>query len=52
MEIIDELEPEKRGVYGGRLAILVLVVYGYVYRIVIKLFEDDKLFIQVGGGVD
>jgi len=52
MEIIDELEPEKRGVYGGGV--------GYFSArgdmdICIALrtavVKDEKLYIQAGGGV-
>jgi anthranilate synthase component 1 len=52
MEIIDELEPEKRGVYGGGC--------GYFSAngdmdmcIVLRtaVLQDEKLYIQAGGGV-
>jgi anthranilate synthase component 1 len=52
MEIIDELEPEKRGVYGGGC--------GYFasngdmdmcIALRTALVKDEKLYIQAGGGV-
>ncbi|MDQ2092685.1 anthranilate synthase component I [Rhodalgimonas zhirmunskyi] len=52
MEIIDELEPEKRGVYGGGV--------GYFsaggdmdvcIALRTALLKDEKLYIQAGGGV-
>lgn len=52
MEIIDELEPEKRGVYGGGL--------GYFsaggdmdmcIALRTAIVKDQKLYIQAGGGV-
>ncbi len=52
MEIIDELEPEKRGVYGGGL--------GYFsargdmdmcIALRTSVVKDGKLYIQAGGGV-
>ncbi|WP_238366629.1 anthranilate synthase component I [Mesobacterium pallidum] len=52
MEIIDELEPEKRGVYGGGC--------GYIsaggdmdmcIALRTALVKDRKLYIQAGGGV-
>ncbi|MBL4811238.1 MAG: anthranilate synthase component I, partial [Rhodobacteraceae bacterium] len=52
MEIIDELEPEKRGVYGGGL--------GYFsangdmdmcIALRTAVVKDSKLYIQAGGGV-
>lgn len=52
MEIIDELEPEKRGVYGGGV--------GYFsaggdmdmcIALRTALLKDKKLYIQAGGGV-
>ncbi|ETX27327.1 anthranilate synthase component I [Roseivivax isoporae] len=52
MEIIDELEPEKRGVYGGGL--------GYFsaggdmdmcIALRTAIVKDGKLYIQAGGGV-
>jgi anthranilate synthase component 1 len=52
MEIIDELEPIKRGVYGGAI--------GYIswagdmdtaIAIRTAVIKDDKLYVQAGGGV-
>ena len=52
MEIIDELEPVKRGVYGGAV--------GYIswagdmdtaIAIRTAVIKDDKLYVQAGGGV-
>ena len=52
MEIIDELEPEKRGIYGGGcgyfsangdMDICIALRTGIV--------KDDKLYVQAGGGV-
>lgn len=52
MEIIDELEPEKRGIYGGGL--------GYIsaggdmdmcIALRTAIIKDKKLYIQAGGGV-
>jgi anthranilate synthase component I len=52
MEIIDELEPVKRGVYGGAI--------GYIswagdmdtaIAIRTAVIKDDKLYVQAGGGV-
>ena len=52
MEIIDELEPVKRGVYGGAV--------GYIgwngnmdtaIAIRTAVIKDDKLYVQAGGGI-
>ncbi|MFZ9020830.1 MAG: chorismate-binding protein, partial [Paracoccaceae bacterium] len=52
MEIIDELEPEKRGIYGGGV--------GYFssggdkdmcIALRTAIVKDEKLYIQAGGGV-
>ena len=52
MEIIDELEPVKRGVYGGAI--------GYIsfngsldscITIRTALFKDGKAYVQAGGGI-
>ncbi|MGB0960251.1 MAG: anthranilate synthase component I [Halocynthiibacter sp.] len=52
MEIIDELEPEKRGIYGGGC--------GYIsangdmdmcIALRTAVLKDEKLYIQAGGGV-
>ncbi len=52
MEIIDELEPEKRGVYGGGVGYF---SSGGDMDMCIALrtavVKDDKLYIQAGGGV-
>ena len=52
MEIIDELEPEKRGVYGGGVGYF---SSGGDMDICIALrtavVKDEKLYIQAGGGV-
>ena len=52
MEIIDELEPEKRGVYGGGVGYFSA---GGDMDMCIALrtavLKDGKLFIQAGGGV-
>jgi anthranilate synthase component I len=52
MEIIDELEPEKRGVYGGGVGYFSA---GGDMDMCIALrtavLKDEKLFIQAGGGV-
>jgi anthranilate synthase component 1 len=52
MEIIDELEPEKRGIYGGGLG---YISAGGDMDMCIALrtavIKDKKLYIQAGGGV-
>jgi len=52
MEIIDELEPEKRGVYGGGVGYFSA---GGDMDVCIALrtavVKDDNLYIQAGGGV-
>ena len=52
MEIIDELEPEKRGVYGGGVGYFSA---GCDMDMCIALrtavLQDEKLYIQAGGGV-
>ena len=52
MEIIDELEPEKRGVYGGGVGYF---SSGGDMDICIALrtavVQDQKLYIQAGGGI-
>lgn len=52
MEIIDELEPEKRGIYGGGVGYF---SSGGDMDICIALrtaiVKDEKLYIQAGGGV-
>jgi anthranilate synthase component 1 len=52
MEIIDELEPEKRGVYGGGVGYFSA---GGDMDMCIALrtavIKDETLYIQAGGGV-
>ncbi len=52
MEIIDELEPERRGIYGGCI--------GYIdangemdtcIALRTGIVKDGRLFVQAGGGV-
>ena len=52
MEIIDELEPEKRGVYGG--AVGYFAANGEMDMCIALrtgVIKDRKLYIQAGGGV-
>ncbi|WP_424967536.1 anthranilate synthase component I [Dinoroseobacter sp. S375] len=52
MEIIDELEPEKRGVYGGGCGYF--AANGDMDMCIAlrtAVVKDDKLYIQAGGGV-
>ncbi len=52
MEIIDELEPEKRGVYGG--AVGYFAANGEMDMCIALrtgVIKDQKLYIQAGGGV-
>ncbi|MFD1912316.1 anthranilate synthase component I [Halodurantibacterium flavum] len=52
MEIIDELEPEKRGVYGG--AVGYFSANGEMDMCIAlrtAVLKDEKLYIQAGGGV-
>jgi len=52
MEIIDELEPEKRGVYGG--AVGYFASNGDMDMCIAlrtAVLKDEKLYIQAGGGV-
>ncbi|MGH1330594.1 MAG: anthranilate synthase component I [Paracoccaceae bacterium] len=52
MEIIDELEPEKRGVYGGGLGYF--AANGDMDMCIAlrtAVLKDEKLYIQAGGGV-
>ncbi len=52
MEIIDELEPEKRGVYGG--AVGYFAANGEMDMCIALrtgVVKDGKLYIQAGGGV-
>ncbi|TEU03594.1 MAG: aminodeoxychorismate synthase, component I, partial [Dehalococcoidia bacterium] len=52
MEIIDELEPTRRGIYTGSLGYLSFDG-GMDLNIVIRTFliKDGKAFFQVGGGI-
>jgi anthranilate synthase component 1 len=52
MEIIDELEPEKRGVYGGGCGYF--AANGDMDMCIAlrtAVLKDQKLYIQAGGGV-
>ncbi len=52
MQIIDELEPEKRGVYGG--AVGYFAANGEMDMCIAlrtAVLKDEKLYIQAGGGV-
>ncbi len=52
MEIIDELEPERRGLYGG--AVGYIDYYGRMdmcIAIRTMLIQDDKIYIQAGAGI-
>ncbi|EDN72129.1 Anthranilate synthase component I [Beggiatoa sp. SS] len=52
MEIIDELEPIKRGIYGG--AVGYLTWHGDMdtaIAIRTAVIKDNKLYIQVGAGI-
>ena len=52
MEIIDELEPEKRGVYGGGVGYF--AANGEMDMCIAlrtAVVKDEKLYIQAGGGV-
>ena len=52
MQIIDELEPEKRGVYGGGVGYF--AANGEMDMCIAlrtALLKDQKLYIQAGGGV-
>lgn len=52
MEIIDELEPEKRGVYGGGCGYF--AANGDMDMCIAlrtAVLQDEKLYIQAGGGV-
>jgi anthranilate synthase component 1 len=52
MEIIDELEPEKRGIYGGAMGYL-----GWndnmdmAIAIRTAVIKDNTLYVQAGGGI-
>ncbi len=52
MQIIDELEPEKRGIYGGGVGYF--AANGEMDMCIAlrtAVVKDDKLYIQAGGGV-
>lgn len=52
MEIIDELEPEKRGVYGGGVGYFAgNGEMDFCIALRTAVLKDEKLFIQAGGGV-
>ena len=52
MEIIDELEPEKRGVYGGGIGYFAgNGEMDFCIALRTAVLKDDKLYIQAGGGV-
>ena len=49
MEIIDELEPAKRGVYGGAIGYLEWE-HGYSVAIRTAVVKDGQAHIQAGAG--
>jgi anthranilate synthase component 1 len=52
MEIIDELEPEKRGVYGGGVGYFAANgEMDFCIALRTAVLKDDTLYIQAGGGV-
>jgi anthranilate synthase component I len=52
MEIIDELEPEKRGVYGGGVGYFAANgEMDFCIALRTAVLKDAKLYIQAGGGV-
>ena len=52
MEIIDELEPEKRGIYGGGSGYFAANgEMDFCIALRTAVLKDDKLYIQAGGGV-
>ena len=52
MEIIDELEPEKRGVYGGGVGYFACNgEMDFCIALRTAVLKDNKLYIQAGGGV-
>jgi anthranilate synthase component 1 len=52
MEIIDELEPEKRGVYGGGVGYFAANgEMDFCIALRTAVVQDEKLYIQAGGGV-
>ncbi|MCB2128065.1 MAG: anthranilate synthase component I [Rhodobacteraceae bacterium] len=52
MEIIDELEPEKRGIYGGGVGYFAANgEMDFCIALRTAVVKDEKLYIQAGGGV-
>ena len=52
MEIIDELEPEKRGIYGGAMGYLAWNGnMDMAIAIRTAVIKNDRLFIQAGAGI-
>ncbi len=52
MEIIDELEPEKRGVYGGGVGYFACNgEMDFCIALRTAVLKDEQLYIQAGGGV-
>jgi anthranilate synthase component I len=52
MEIIDELEPEKRGVYGGGVGYFAANgEMDFCIALRTAVLKDERLYIQAGGGV-
>lgn len=52
MEIIDELEPEKRGVYGGGVGYFAANgEMDFCIALRTAVIKDETLYIQAGGGV-
>ncbi|GAB4387393.1 anthranilate synthase component I [Albidovulum sp.] len=52
MEIIDELEPEKRGIYGGGIGYFAASGdMDFCIALRTAVVKDGKLYIQAGGGV-
>jgi anthranilate synthase component 1 len=52
MEIIDELEPEKRGVYGGGVGYFAANgEMDFCIALRTAVLKEQKLYIQAGGGV-
>ena len=52
MEIIDELEPEKRGVYGGGVGYFAANgEMDFCIALRTAVLKDEMLYIQAGGGV-
>jgi anthranilate synthase component 1 len=52
MEIIDELEPEKRGLYGGGVGYFACNgEMDFCIALRTAVLKDEKLYIQAGGGV-